>query len=228
MLFMRTKSRVNENPNDVRDRILEAALHAFSEMGYDGAKTREIASRANVPLGLLRYYFGDKLKLWQAAVDHAFVEIRGGIAPLTAVGEAGISRDDPMATIRRGIRAHVHYVARNPEFARLMHDEGKRRGPRMRWLVDRHVKPMFEMLIPVITHIQDEGRLPKDIAALHFAYALIGAADIIFHQAEECRRVTGVDPSDPAVADAHARAVEYMLLGPPPTDVDPSSERKSS
>jgi hypothetical protein len=36
----------------------------------------------------------------------------------------------------------------------------------------------------------------------------------MFHQAEECKRVTGLDPSDAAVIESHARAVEFMLLGP--------------
>jgi TetR/AcrR family transcriptional regulator len=220
---MRTIRTPSDNPIEVRERILDAAQQAFAEKGFDGATTRQIASRANVPLGLLRYYFGDKLKLWQAAVDEAFDEIRKGldVAVFLPEGEDGGVSDnasdtpDPVSAIRAGIRAHVFYVAQHPEFVRLMHDEGKRRGPRMRWLVDRHVKPLFERLLPVIAHLQELDRLPKDIAPLHFGYALIGAIDVIFHQAEECRRVTGVDPSDPAVIDAHARAVEYMLLGSP-------------
>ena len=73
---MRTSRDFSENPIEVRERILDAALQTFAEKGFDGATTRQIASRANVPLGLLRYYFGDKLKLWQAAVDQAFGEIR--------------------------------------------------------------------------------------------------------------------------------------------------------
>lgn len=221
MLFMRTSRNPSDNPSEVRERILDAAQLAFAENGFDGATTRQIASRANVPLGLLRYYFGDKLKLWQAAVDEAFGEVRNGldVAFSPPEGEPGSDRSaDPVALIRAGIRAHVRYVAEHPEFVRLMHEEGKRRGPRMRWLVDRHVKPLFERLIPVIAHLQDIGRLPKDIAPLHFGYALIGAIDVIFHQAEECRRVTGVDPSDPSVIEAHSRAVEYMLLGSPPAE----------
>ena len=186
------------------------------EKGFDGATTRQIASGANVPLGLLRYYFGSKLKLWQAAVDQSFAEIRSGLDSAAFKPRNAAEGSDPVAAIRAGIRAHIHFVARNPEFVRLMHDEGKRRGPRMRWLVDRHVKPLFERLVPVVAHLQEIGRLPKDIAPLHFAYVLIGAIDVIFHQAEECRRVTGVDPTDLAAVDAHSRAVEFMLLGSPP------------
>lgn len=58
----------------------------------------------------------------------------------------------------------------------------------------------------------------REIAPLHFANGLIGSIDVIFHQAEECRRVTGADPLDPTVIEAHSRAVEFMLLGAPPAE----------
>ncbi len=219
---MRTIKNLSDRPIEVRERILDAALQTFSEKGFDGATTRQIASRANVPLGLLRYYFGGKLKLWQAAVDQAFSEIQSVLDSATLEPKDAAEANDPVASIRAAIRAHVRYVAKYPEFVRLMHDEGKRRGPRMRWLVDRHVKPNFERLIPAIVQLQELGRLPKDIAPLHFVYALIGAIDVIFHQAEECRRVTGIDPTDPEVVEAHSRAVEFMFLGAPPRETTDS------
>ena len=197
---------------DAHERILEAGLRTFAEKGFDGATTRAIATRARVPLGLLQYHFGSKQKLWRAAVDRAFGEINLGL------GDAAtppLDAEDEVARMRAGIRAHVQFVALHPEFVRLMHDEGKRRGPRMRWLVDRYVKPMFERLEHMVRRLQKLGRLPADIAPMHFAYAMIGAIDVIFHQAEECRRVTGADPADPALIEAHARTVEHMLLGSP-------------
>ena len=225
ILFMRTSSESADNSVEVRARILDAALKAFAEKGFDGATTRQIASRAKVPLGLLRYYFGDKLKLWHAAVDQSFGQIRNALDATTFKPRNDDEVNDPLGAIRAGIRAHVHFVARNPEFVRLMHDEGKRRGLRMRWIVDRHVKPLFNRLLPVIARLQEVGRLPKDIAPLHFSYALIGAIDVIFHQTEECRRVTGVDPTDPAVIDAHSRAVEFMFLGLPPASKSAEAAR---
>jgi AcrR family transcriptional regulator len=200
-----------ESGSDARERILRAALAAFAERGFDGAKTREIAARADVTLGLLQYYFGSKPKLWQAAVDLAFGELRSGLDAVLA---------DPRPTdvrelLRLMIRSHVRFAARNPEFVRLMHDEGKRRGPRMRWLVDRHVKPVYEKLIPVVLRSQEQGVLPAGIAPVHLLYILVGSVDVIFHQSEECKRVAGIDPTDDAAVEAHARAVETLFLGPP-------------
>ncbi len=195
---------------DTRERILEAALGTFAEKGFDGASTREIAGRAGVQLGLLRYYFGSKQKLWQAAVDRAFGDIN---RELDEAATQALDAEDELARTRAGIRAHVRFVARHPEFVRLMHDEGKRRGPRMRWMVDRHVKPLFDEIVPMVELAQTEGLLPSGIDATHFIYILAGSVGIFFHQAEECKRVAGIDPFDPAVVEDHARAVEFVFLG---------------
>jgi AcrR family transcriptional regulator len=202
---------VAEVAADTRERILRAALQGFAERGFDGARMRDIATRAGVPLGLLQYHFGGKPKLWQAAVDRAFVQIRSGFEAVVADPDPADERE----RLRLLIRNHVQFVAANPEFVRLMHDEGKRRGPRMRWMVDRHVKPLHEMLVQLIQSAQKRGVFPADLPPVHLVYALIGAADVIFHQAEECKRVTGVDPADPAAVEAHARTVEHLFLGSP-------------
>jgi len=192
-------------------RILAAALEAFSEKGFDGATTREIASRADVTLGLVQYYFGSKQKLWKAAVDLAFAEMESGLGRLLADTDPAADRE----RLRTLIHAHVRFVARNPEFIRIMHDEGKRRGPRMRWLVDRHVKPLFDRIVPLIERAQQQGVLPGGIPPVHFVYILVGAVGIMFHQAEECKRVAGVDPTTEEATAAHARAVEALFLGTP-------------
>ena len=194
---------------EARARILEAALEAFSLHGYDGARTREIAARAGVPLGLLQYHFGGKPKLWQAAVDRAFGELRAGLDAVLSAPEPADLRE----RLRLLVRGHAQFAARHPEFVRLMHEEGKRRGPRMRWMVDRHVKPVFDELLPLVERAQQAGLLPRGIAPVHFVYILAGAVGVFFHQAEECKRLSGVDPADPAAAQAHARAVEFLLLG---------------
>jgi AcrR family transcriptional regulator len=197
------------NSGETQEQILIAALDAFAAHGFDGAKMREIASRAGVTLGLLQYYFGGKQKLWRAAVDRAFEDMRGGLEVRLEDG----SITDERERLRALVRGHVEFVARRPEFVRLMHDEGKRRGPRMRWLVDRHVKPIYALLLPVFERAQSAGVLPGGIPPVHFAYAFVGAIDVIFHQAEECKRVTGVDPSAPAAVEAHIRAIEHLFLG---------------
>lgn len=202
---------------DSRELILRAALRAFAQRGFDGASTREIAADAGVNHGLIPYYFGSKGKLWRAAVDLAFGELKAGFdAVLAAPGLL-----DDRSRVERMIHAHVRFVAAHPEFVRLMHDEGKRGGPRMRWLVDRHVKPLFAVIEALVGRASSRGMLPPDLTPLHFFYVFAGATGLLFHQAEECKRLTGRDPFEPEIVEQHARVVSRLLLGPPQEEDSP-------
>jgi AcrR family transcriptional regulator len=194
-----------------RERILEAALHCFSELGFDGATTREIARRADVNLGLIKYYFDGKEQLWREAVTRSFDELGAGLAE--ALREAGSFDDRERLSLL--VRRYIRWVALHPEFIRLMHDEGRHDSPRMRWLVDHHVRPLFETTVAALRSAQERGFLPTGIDPLHLHYILIGAVALVFHQAPECRRLTGREPSEDAFIEAHADAVTHLFLGPP-------------
>jgi len=206
----RAAATVRSN-GETRESILAAALRAFAAKGFDGSSTREIATSAGVNHGLIPYYFGSKQKLWRAAVELAFADMKAGLEAILADPSLGDDRE----RAARMIRGYVHFVARHPEFVRLMHEEGKRRGPRMRWIVDRHAKPLYEVITILLERGRAGGGLRIDTPPVHFFYLLAGAVGVIFHQAEECKRVSGVDPFDPQVVEEHARAVELFLLGPP-------------
>ena len=191
-----------------RERILAAALEIFSQAGFDGTTTRDLAARAGVNLGLIKYYFDSKEKLWRAAVDRGATELQRALAG--AVPGAIDTRADLVELVRVCVR----FAARNPAFIRVMNDEGKRDGARMRWLVDRHGRPLYELLLSVFAAARRK-RLVPDVEPMHLYYVLIGAVGMIFSQAPECRRITGVDPTaSEAVIEAHATAVARLVLEP--------------
>jgi AcrR family transcriptional regulator len=57
-------------PDETRQRILNAAIHVFSEKGYIGATTRAIAAAAGVNEVTIFRHFGNKKNLLLAAVDY--------------------------------------------------------------------------------------------------------------------------------------------------------------
>lgn len=191
-----------------RGKILTTALQVFAERGFDGARTRDIAQQAGANLGLITYYFGNKETLWREAVTHAFAELQREIVDATAAQADADERQQ----LEHLARTFVRFVARKPEFMRLMNDEGKRDSTRMRWLADRFVTPMHTGLRQLIERGQARGILPGGSAAsLH--YVMLGAAGLIFSQAPECRRLMGVDPTDAAFAEAHAEVVIGLFTG---------------
>jgi AcrR family transcriptional regulator len=192
--------------------MLGVALEAFAELGYDGASTRAIAARAGVNQGMIPYYFGTKEALWREAVGRAFEEVRA----LMEEARAGGSPLDDRARAEQMIRQVVRFVARRPEFVRVMNDEGKREGPRMEWIVDHLVREVFEVVRDQLYRAGGLARLPADLDPLHLYYILIGAITMLFHQAPECQRLTGRDPSDEEVVEAHADALVALFVGEPP------------
>jgi AcrR family transcriptional regulator len=204
----RRATRDGQAPDGARERILAAALEVFAERGFDGARTREIAERADANLGLIKYYFNDKEQLWKEAVARAFAELHADFAE----GVQPSDGDDPMAWLDRAVRRLVHFVARHPQFMRLMNDEAKRDSPRMRWLADRFVRPMSEAVGAHIERAQAAGLLAP-ISAVSLRYIALGAAGLIFSQAPECKYLTGVDPTEPEFAERHADALIHLLTG---------------
>ena len=194
---------------DTRAKILDAALAAFAERGFDGARTRDIAARAGVNQGLITYHFASKHDLWRAAVDHIFALLREDFTSRQAVLEDA----DPLTRARLMIRPFVRFAAAHPELHRLMVEEGKSDGSRMQWLVDRHVRPLYEVSCRLLKTVRAQGTLPR-LAPLHLHYMLIGAAAHLFVMAPECRRLTGQDPMNESVIETHADAIVTLLLGP--------------
>ena len=191
-----------------RERILAAALDLFSERGFDGASTREIAARAAVTQPLLNYHFSAKDELWRAAVDGLF----GALTRALAERAAGLRGVDEPAAARLLVREFVTFSARHPQLHRIITQECKVDGPRMDWLVERHVRPLYEAATAQFARLAEQGHVPP-IPPAHLYYILTGAGPTMFVLAPECRRLAGLDPTADDVVEAHADAVCLLLFG---------------
>ena len=193
---------------DNRDRILEASLELFSELSFDGASTREIAARAGVTQGLLNYHFSSKDELWCAAVDTVFADLNRALTTRAA----GLRGVDELTTAKLLIREFVYFSATHPQLHRIITQESKADGPRMDWLVERYVRPMYDQVATMMGGLVKAGHIP-DFPVAHYYYIITGAAPTMFVLAPECRRLTGLDPQSPEVIEAHADAVISLLFG---------------
>jgi AcrR family transcriptional regulator len=93
-----------------KQKLLDAALEAFSENGFKGTSTRDIAERAGVHHPLITYHFRNKDSLWRSAAKYVF---RDFVAALTEAQEQH-AKDCPKARFSAMIRIYVHYAARPP------------------------------------------------------------------------------------------------------------------
>lgn len=185
---------------------MAASLEIFSDEGFAGTTTRQIAARANVNLGLIKYYFGSKDALWRAAVDDVFAALGKELGPL--VSQPAIDAEGAKKIVATAVR----FAAHNPALIRLMNDECKRDSDRMRWLVDHHGRPLYEAIGNLLAPLRREGTIP-DVADVHLYYMFVGALGMIFSQAPECRRLTGKDPTgDQRLMAAHVDAVLALFF----------------
>ncbi len=187
---------------DTRDRIIDAAVEAFTEKGFLGASTREIAKRAGTNQGLITYHFGAKDDLWRAAADRIFATLAASLEERLPSIDSG----DPRERSREGIRTFVRFSAAHPEFFRMMVDSGKNADERMEWLVDTHIKPRFEHFVEAGAGGIDSKLMP------HAYYVMAGAASLIFAVAPECQRLTGLDPQGNDAVEIHAEFVARLLI----------------
>lgn len=199
---VRTREKVR---GEARGRLVRAAISAFAEKGFEAASTREIARRAETDQGLLTYHFPTKDALWRAAADELFGVLGQRLDEKLAMAEWG----DSTERLREAIREYVRWVAVHPEFFRFLVDEGNISNARTRWLVDKHIKPRFELLGRA--GLTDAVDVDED-ALPHAFFALSGAAGLIFAVGANARRLTGADPRKRSTIEAHADFVAKLMV----------------
>lgn len=192
---------------DTRRTILDAALELFSERSFDGASTRAIAELAGVTQPLLNYHFAGKEELWRATVDDLFERFRSSMQARFS----GLRGVDDVTITKLMVRHFVEFSAANPQLHRILMQESKRASSRLDWLVETHVRPLYENAIAMFDRLATSGDLAP-IPPAHLYYLVTGAGASVFVMAPECQRLTGVDPFAPEFVAAHADLVVDLLI----------------
>jgi len=110
------------------------------------------------------------------------------------------------------IRDFITFSAAHPQLHRIITQESKGEGERIDWLVDEHIRPLYEMATGMFRRLAEQGAVP-DIPAPFLYYILTGAGPTIFVLAPECRRLAGFDPLSADAVETHADAVIGLLFG---------------
>lgn len=204
----RAKRTTRSSADETRRRILAAAVDTFATQSFDGASTREIAALAGVSQPSLNYHFHSKFELWQAAVDGLF----GALATVMTDRLHGLRGVDERTRAELMVREFIAFSAAHPQLHRIITQESKADNERMDWLVDHHVRQLYELTTGLFADLIARGEMP-DIPTPSLFYILTGAGPTIFVHAPECRRLTGQDPLLPDAVQAHADAVVRLLFG---------------
>ena len=175
---------------DGRQRILDAARERFANAGYEGTSTVEIARLAGVTHPLVHHHFGSKQGLWHVVVDEIFADLPSLIVDTDY-------RSDVVGWLEQTIGRLVVYAATHREMAGLIAREGTTVGPHATYLMDRHLRPVFQVAIEAIASGQQQGVIVADTRPAVLLFVALGAGVHIFNVAAHAR-VFGVDVDDDA------------------------------
>jgi AcrR family transcriptional regulator len=171
-----------------QQKLLDSAIEAFSENGFEGTSTRDIADRAGVHHPLITYHFKNKDKLWRAACDKVFREFN--ISLVKAMAE--IPDFDPKAKAEAFIRSYLHYSRSQPALHRIILQEANCECGRLDWLSETHLKPLFKEVDQALVALQKIGVVPQGSTALLFNMIRVCAGGLVALKLE-LKETSGID-----------------------------------
>ncbi len=91
------------------DKILLAASKVFTEKGFSGTRTRDIAEEAGINLALLNYYFRTKEKLFGQVMKVKIVLLFGQIIPIVTNEKTTLEEKIDLASVK-----YFEILSKNP------------------------------------------------------------------------------------------------------------------
>lgn len=198
-----------------QQKLLDAAIEAFSENGFKGTSTRDIAERAGVHHPLITYHFKNKDQLWRAAADRIFREFN--ISLVKAMAE--VDESAPRLRAETFIRTYVRYAYNQPALHKMILQESSYPSERLDWLVASHLKPLYETVVDHLGRLQDMGVAPAGNPALLYNMIRVSAGGLLA-LGLEVRGTSDINFDDDADRKELADMIVRVFL---PGEVSPAS-----
>lgn len=190
-----------------KQKLLDAALDAFSENGFKGTSTRDIAARAGVHHPLITYHFSNKDRLWRSAVKYVFKDFIAALQKAQADHES----DCPKTRFSAMIRIYVHYAARHPALHKIILQESSNPSDRLDWLSENFLRPLSAASCVYIAELQEKGITPAGNPALIYNMVRASSGGLIA-LAMELKSTSEISLQDSADLDALADLIISVFL----------------
>lgn len=151
-----------------REAIIQTAIELFSERGFRGTTTRELANACGVSEPVIYQHFATKSDLYTAIIDTVSQQ---GIEGVFAELEAFANAKDDYAYFRKTAEIIIHFYETNPGFIRLLHFSSLEKHELCELFYDRLSCKFSEMVNNYIQRRVDEGAfrsMNAQSAASHF------------------------------------------------------------
>lgn len=155
-----------------RTQILHVAIKLFSQNGFRGTTTKEIARVAGVSEAMVFRHFATKDELYHAILDHKACEGKN-VDPLEAIREAIAEKDDRKVFYMMILDALNKHEG-DPEFMRLLFHSALEGHELAEIFIEQNIVPIYEFLSAYVTQRQSDGAIRRDIDPRVVVRALVG------------------------------------------------------
>lgn len=201
--------RVKRNPDQTKERILQAAFFEFAANGLEGARVDTIAERAQANKGMIYHYYGNKEGLFQAVLERAYEEIRTREQDLDMEGR------DTEEAIRDLVAFTFNYFFERPEFIRLLNNENLYHAEHIRTstrIAELH-SPFVEQLKSVLARGARRGTFRTDVDPVQLYITIAGLSYFYFSNASTLGTIFGRDLLTPAARAERLAHVTDVVIG---------------
>lgn len=142
---------------DRRLQILQVAVSLFSQRGFVGTTTKEIAQAAGVSEAMVFRHFANKQELYSAILDHKACS-GDSMNPEALVADALQEKDDRAVFERLALGALEHHEC-DPEFQRLLLHAALEGHELAQMFFEKFVRRVYELLGNYVAERQRDGAM---------------------------------------------------------------------
>lgn len=144
---------------DRRHQILHVAVTLFSQRGFGGTTTKEIAQAAGVSEAMVFRHYATKQELYSAILDHKACS-GDQMNPEEMVAEALKQKDDRAVFEQLALGALEHHET-DPEFQRLLLHSALEKHELAEMFFEKFLRRVYELLGGYIAERQHDGAMIK-------------------------------------------------------------------
>lgn len=195
-----------DQSSDLQRALLLAAIDLFANAGFDGVSLSRIAALSGADIGLIRYYFGTKAELWEAAMTHlANVYVEDMLAANT------YRKGSKTEALKALIRANLIAASKWPQVSRIIVFDGNKSDARGAFIQTRFVAPFHYLISEFIEGAKAEGHLPRvSTRTIFFMIAHGGAFPMALPAL--ANSIPGEDIASEQGLEAHIDAILALLI----------------
>lgn len=203
----RVQRKTQQRSLKTKQKLLDAALEAFSENGFKGTSTRDIAARAGVHHPLITYHFSNKDRLWRSAVKYVFRDFIGALQQ----AEEELAGDCPKMRFATMIRIYVHHAARHPTLHKIILQESNYQSDRLEWLSENFLNPLADSASHQIAELQKRGVVPEGDPLIIYNMIRVSSGTLIA-LALELKNTSDIDLQSEEKLDEMADLIVRLFL----------------